>query len=131
MEVYTSNKYITQSEYSGATGDTEMSSETFDRLSTKASRLLDTITFDRIPLLPKVPEEVKQVMVEYIEILKSNTEAATNGTMLSSYSNGVEAMTYKTDISAEFYRSLYNVARIYLPIELLSRSVSFDFEEYI
>lgn len=135
--------YITFAEYTNLDG-TITDEAAFTKVERKAQRYLDYFTFDRIPLLPEVPDVVKEVIVELIKIIQEKDKAtstatssiaATNGAGLTQYSNGVESMTFDTTSSSSRQKDTLNEMQMiiaeWLPDYLTARSVSFDVGEYL
>lgn len=135
MKLYLSFEEYT--ELSGLITDEEM----FNKVARKSQHCLDYITFNRIPLLPEIPEVVKDTMVEFIDATYKSQYISTDSSdmpvdpNMSSYSNGVEKVTYKFSSDAEKEKELNklmtDVAYKYLPDYLLARGVNFDVSQYI
>ena len=128
--------YLTFSEYTTISG--KVTDETFyNKVARKAQRLLDYITFNRIPIVisktGQVPEEVKDVLAEFVDRTVS-TDSSTEmdfDRSVASYSNGVETITYKLAPESAQDEELRNLAYKWLPDYLVARGVSFDVEEYL
>lgn len=123
------NSYLSYDEYKELGGSVD--ENTFPNLERKAQRYLDYITFDRIKLLPEVPDVVKEVIVEFMNKLDNFDKQSVDGQMISQYSNGVENITYRRTTSAEVTRGLYRIAKTWLPDYLVNRSVNFDVTKYL
>ena len=128
--------YLTFSEYTTISGKVQ-DEEVYNKLARKAQHLLDYITFQRIPIViirtGSVPEEVKDVMAEFVDRTVS-TDSSTEmdfDRSVASYSNGVETITYKLAPEAEQDNELRNLAYKWLPDYLVARGVSFDVEKYL
>lgn len=122
-------RYLNYTEYLELGGT--VSEEAFAILERKAQRWVDYFTFNRIPLLPSVPDEVKEVIAEYIDKLNDYQMQSSDGDTIAQYSNGVENITYRRTTEAEVQRSLYKSALKWLPDYLVNRSVNFDVKKYI
>lgn len=121
--------YLNYDEYLELGG--KVSEEAFPNLERKAQRWIDYFTFNRIPLLPSVPDEVKEVIVEYIDKISEYEKQSSDGDMIAQYSNGVENITYRRTTEDEVRKNLYNSAIKWLPDYLVNRSVKFDVRKYI
>lgn len=121
--------YITYEEYSALGGT--LSSNDFPNWERKAQRQLDYYTFNRIQYLTTIPDEVKEVLTEFVN--RMYTQNTTNSSMssASSYSNGVESVTFKDDAEAAFNNELVKLAIDWLPACLTARSANFDIEQYL
>lgn len=132
--------YLTFEEYTDLSG-LITDEQTYNKVARRAQHILDYYTFNRIPLLPEVPEVVKDTMVEYVDTTFKTLYTTTDGESepvdanISSYSNSVEKITYKVsseaDKSKELNSVLSDVAQKYLPDYLLARGVNFDVERYL
>ena len=127
MDSYTS--YLTYEDYKELGG--ELSLDAFTKLERKAQRYLDSFTFNRIKQLPKVPDEVREVLTEFIHKLDTVSNQRENGDLVTQYSNGVEQLTYKVVTEDELKSDLYNIAIDWLPQYLTYRGVSFDVIKYL
>lgn len=121
--------YLTYEEYCDLGGNYD--EDDFTVYERKAHRLIDYITFNRIPLLEEVPEEVKECMVEFIGKISSFDKQVEGGEALARYSNGVETLEYKLQTTDENREECRKIAFQFLPNYLVARSVSFDAKEYI
>ena len=124
--------YLTFEEY-GDLGGIVTDESVYNKLARKCQHLLDYITFNRIPLLPSIPECVKDTMVEFIDktYQHDNVNSEVDGNV-SSYSNTVEKIVYRKSKESELSTDLIKeVAYRYLPDYLLARGVSFDVESYL
>lgn len=132
--------YLTFEEYTDLSG-LITDEDTFNKVARKSQHFLDYITFNRIPLLPEVPEVVKDTMVEFIDATYRSQYSTSNESdmpvdaNMSSYSNSVEKITYKISSDAykekELNKLMTDVAYKYLPDYLLARGVNFDVTQYI
>ena len=124
--------YITYDEYVELGGKAPL--DAFSIYERKSQRLLDYITFNRIPKLTKIPDEVKEVLVEFIDKYSDfNTEVSMGNaeSPLTQYSNGVETFTYKDRTEDDLKKELYKSACSWLPTYLTFRGVSFDIGQYL
>lgn len=123
--------YITYTEYKELGG--AVSETNFPNYERKAQRFIDYITFDRIKKLTTVPDEVKEVITEFIDrYFNFDTNVKnSDSNNLSQYSNGVETFTYRRQTESSLNSDLYNLAISWLPDYLTCRSVNFDIEQYL
>lgn len=122
-------KYITYEEYQNLGGS--VSEDAFDILERKAQRYLDYFTFNRIKYLTTIPDEVKEVLVDFISKLNEYAQQSVEGDTIESYSNGTESITYKRLTESEVSSALAQIALKWLPDYLVNRSVHFDVEKYL
>lgn len=127
MNGYTS--YLTYEDYKELGGTLEL--DAFNKLERKAQRWLDSFTFDRIKHLTVIPDEVKEVLTEFIGRLDTISNQRENGDLVTHYSNGVEDLTYKVLTEEETKQELYSIAVDWLPTYLTFRGVNFDVDEYL
>jgi len=127
MEAYTS--YLTYDDYKELGG--ELPLDAFNKLERKAQRWLDSFTFNRIQKLTTIPNEVRELLTEYIHKLDTISNQRENGDLVTQYSNGVEQLTYKVLTEEETKKELYDLAVDWLPNYLTYRGVNFDVEEYL
>lgn len=123
--------YITYQEYVELGGIVpELLFPVYER---KARRWVDYITFNRIKYLTVIPDEVKEVCTEYMNKLYQNDVGAVDasGAKISSYSNGVEKITYSVQSKKDIEQELKQFAAAWLPDYLICRSVNFDVEKYL
>lgn len=121
--------YLSYMEYKQLGG--KVPEESFNVLERKAQRLVDYITFDRIPELSEIPDEVKEVITEFVTRMDAFNNQVEAGDTISAYSNGVERLEYKLKTEDEHTDELIKVAKKILPDYLLARSVRFDVKKYI
>lgn len=121
--------YLTYEDYKELGG--ELSLDAFTKLERKAQRWLDTFTFNRIPHLTTIPDEVREVLTEFINRLDTMDNQRENGDLVTQYSNGVEQLSYKVLTEDEVKSDLYKLAIDWLPNYLTFRGVNFDVEEYL
>lgn len=127
MDSYVS--YLTYEDYKELGG--ELSLDAFTKLERKAQRWLDEFTFNRIPQLPKIPDEVREVLTEFISRLDTIANQRENGDLVTQYSNGVEQLTYKVVTEEETKGELNRLAIDWLPDYLTYRGVKFNVQEYL
>lgn len=123
--------YITYDEYVELGGKASL--DAFSIYERKSQRLLDYITFNRIPKLTKIPDEVKEVLVEFIDKYADFDAKITSNDAdtLTQYSNGVETFTYKQRTEEDLKKELYKFACDWLPTYLTFRGVNFDIGQYL
>lgn len=121
--------YITYDEYEELGGT--VSEDEFTALERKARRYVDAFTFGRVQLLSEIPDEVKDVMVDFITKLDNFSKQSSDGATISQYSNGVEQITYRRNTEHEVVRTLQASAISWLPNYLVNRSVKFDVRDYL
>lgn len=121
--------YLTYEDYKELGGPLAL--DAFRKLERKAQRWLDAFTFNRIKQLDHIPDEVREVLVEFITKLDTVSNQRENGDLVTQYSNGVESLTYKVLTEAETKAELYQYAIDWLPHWLTYRGVKFDVQEYI
>lgn len=135
--------YITYEEYMSLGGTVD--EDTFVILERKAQRMVDDITFYRIQYLKIIPDEIKEVLTEFINRLgqsntvkssKTNTIMGSNVDDIVQYSNGVETITWRKPTSEEETKELARYAEMCLPTWLMYRGILTDFlklvpEEYL
>jgi hypothetical protein len=124
------NCYITFDEYI-ALGGRQVPEDEFARWERKARRQLDYYTFNRVQSLTRIPAEVKEVLVEYIDKMYSKDVSGGSYSSASTYSNGVESFTFSENASSQFSNELCKVAIDWLPTWLTARSVNFNVENYL
>lgn len=121
--------YMTYTEYKELGG--KVSEDAFPLLERKAQRYLDSFTFNRVQYLTIIPDEVKEVLTDFIDRLNDYDSQATDGDTIEKYSNGVETIEYRQVTELELARSLCYIAYKWLPDYLITRSVNFDVNEYL
>lgn len=120
--------YITYEEYVKLGG--KVSEDAFPNLERKAQRELDAITFDRIKKLTTIPEQVKEVLTDFVDIIFSEQNGEVAGP-IESYSNGVEKITIRANADSIVRKKLKSTAVEWLPDYLTARCVNYDFERYL
>lgn len=121
--------YLTYEEYVSLGGT--VSEDAFPIYERKAQRKLDYITFDRIKYLTHIPDEVKEVLTEFINKQALYDELTGGSSAASKYSNGVETIDMSESSRKDLEKEFIGIARQWLPDYLLARSVSFDVESYL
>ena len=106
--------YLDYSTYVKLGGTVEAS--VFPNLLKKSMRVLDYFTQSRIKDISAVTDEIKECLTEMI-----NNLDISQGEKISSFSNDGISVNFDTTISDE--EKLYNIVRMYLPIELLHTGV--------
>lgn len=124
------NSYLSYQDYKELGGD--LPEDVFTKLERKAQRYLDSFTFDRIKKLTVIPDEVREVLTEYISRINTyNGQRQLNGDLVTQYSNGVEQFSYKTQDESGFKTELSQLAIDWLPTYLTNRLVTFDVDRYL
>ena len=121
--------YLSYTEYQQLGG--KVPEESFNVLERKAQRLLDYITFDRVPECPEIPEEVKEVLTEFVTRMHSFDEQVEAGDTIESYANSVEKLTYRIKSEEEHNDEMVKYAMKVLPDYLTARSVKFNVKKYL
>ena len=121
--------YITYQEYVELGGTATEGA--FPNLERKAQNLLDYFTFKRIKYLTIIPDEVKDVLTQFIDSMNNFSKQAQSGDILTQYSNGVESMTFQVKTEEEINSDMLKIAEKWLPNYLLARGVNFDVEQYL
>lgn len=111
--------YITYAEYQSL-GGSVVDSSAFSRFERKARRKLDYFTQDRLKDITEQSDEVKEVMLEFVDKL-SIYEGSSS--IIKSYSNGVENIGYADNSTQMLESELYSIAVEILPIEYISACV--------
>lgn len=109
--------YLTFSEYGALGGG--LTEAQFDVLEPKAERKLDYFTQNRLKTATTIISEVKELMEEFINKLSTPIQ---NGN-ISSYSNGIESVSFTENQNDALNKELYQMAVEYLPIELITQYV--------
>lgn len=124
--------YLTFEEYRDL-GGTVTDEEVYNKLARKGQHLLDYITFNRIPLLPEIPESVKDTLLEFVDQINAFSQETTDiQGNVSSYSNTVEKITYRVSSESDKTNELIKtIAYRYLPDYLIARGVNFDVTTYL
>lgn len=121
--------YISYLEYEQLGG--KVPEESFNVLERKAQRLLDYITFGRIPECPEIPDEVKEVLTELVNREYAFDQQVEAGDTIESYANSVEKLTYRVKSEDEHNDEMVKYAMKVLPDYLTARSVKFDVKKYL
>ena len=88
----------------------------FKKYEPIAEMYLNYYTLDRLST-SVITDRVKQCLTLYVDILSDGATVPSN---LTSYSNGVESFGYGDNIDKLILSKLYNLAVVYLPVELVS-----------
>jgi hypothetical protein len=121
--------YLTYEDYQELGGTLPL--DAFTRYERKAQRWLDYVTFNRVKHLTVVPNEVREVLAEFIGRLDDNEQRKKSGDILKQYSNGVEQLTFVALTESDMKKELYKLAQEWLPDYLTYRGVNFDVREYL
>ena len=127
MLEYTS--YLTYDDYKELGGN--LPEKQFRLTERKAQRWLDYFTFDRCKQLDVIPNEVREVLVEFINRLTAYEDQKEAGETVVQYSNSVEQMTFKVKSEEETKKELSDIALEWLPDYLTNRLVNFDVRAYL
>lgn len=123
------SQYLTFPEYQALNGVATASA--FPSLEKQAHRRLDFFTQGRIQANLdnldnySIPDEVKELMALFVtklyllDTITNTGEAATS--TLTSYSNGVETMSYSSKTTNDLRKEFYELAKEYLTCSLLYR----------
>lgn len=128
--------YLTFTEYTTISGKVQ-DEDLYNKVCKKAQRLLDYITFNRIPIVIEktgsVPEVVKDVLAEFVDksVSVDSSQEQDFDKNVTEYSNGVETIKYRLLSETEQANELKNIAYQWLPDYLVARGVSFDVEKYL
>ena len=107
-------KYISFEDYKMLGGNVEDES-TFSILERKAEIKLNALTFNRLKDATTIPDEVKELMVEFIDLIDNYTNSSTSkDSSVVSYSNGVESFSYKETTEEEQNAKFNRLAKEYL-----------------
>lgn len=85
--------YLTQAEYEAYSNSNAPS--LYIRLEYRARKIVDALTFGRVRRMAAVPEAVKRLMVELID-LEESADAARKGEGVKSFSNDGYSENYET-----------------------------------
>ncbi len=122
--------YITYDEYKELSG--KVPEDAFPKVLRKAQRFLDSVTFDRVKHLTRVPSVVKEVLAEFIDMQYAKDSVTSSASSVASeYSNGIESIVFTENSEDRFRANLVKVAVEWLPDYLTARSVNFDVEQYL
>lgn len=121
--------YLTYEDYKELGGSLDES--TFALYERKAQRYLDYFTFDRCKQLDVIPNEVREVLVEYINRMNALDNQKKEGDTITHYSNGVETFTYGLKTETQVKQELQEIATAWLPDYLTNRWVYFDVRKYL
>lgn len=121
--------YLTYEDYKELGGTLPL--DAFTKYERKAQRWLDYVTFNRIKHLTVIPNEVREVLTEFVNRLDTYENQRQNGDLVKQYSNGVEQLTYVVKTEEDSKKELYQLARDWLPDYLTYRGLNFDVGEYL
>lgn len=110
--------YITYEEFIEFGGSEKIDKATFSDLLLMAESKLNRWTFGRIKSFVVVPQAVKKLLADYVEIL-FKADFSLNDRGLVSYSNGIESFGYSTESggatgSRVLENRMYAMAKEYL-----------------
>ena len=110
-------EHLSYEEYLGLGGKVDIDS--FPTLLLDCEIYLDKITMSKINSTP-FTSNIKRLIVKCIEVLQENNEANAS---ISSYSDGIESISYNTAEIGEkpTEAKIYNLCRLYLPSGLMYR----------
>lgn len=110
-------EHLSYEEYVSLGGKVDIDS--FPTLLLDCEIYLDKITMSKINNTPFTPS-IKRLVVKCIEVLQENNEADAS---ISSYSDGIESISYNTSELGEkpTESKIYSLCRLYLPPELMYR----------
>lgn len=110
-------EHLSYEEYVSLGGKVDIDS--FPTLLLDCEIYLDKITMSKINNTPFTPS-IKRLIVKCIEVLQENNEANAS---ISSYSDGIESISYNTTEIGEkpTESKIYSLCRLYLPPELMYR----------
>lgn len=115
--------YLTYNEYTSFGG--KCTEDVFSQVEPVAEVYIDNYTMGRLKVYKDIPTSVKVCLTSYVNVL---SEGAIAPSSLTSYSNGVESFSFKTDVQRARESKLYSIAVGLLPVELISAFVG-DFIE--
>jgi glutamate synthase domain-containing protein 3 len=127
MLEYTS--YLTYDDYKELGGT--LSEHDFRFAERKAQRWLDYFTFDRCKELDVIPNEVREVLTEFIQRTVAYETQKEAGETITQYSNSVEQITFDIKSEDELKSDLQKIALEWLPDYLTNRLVNFDVRAYL
>lgn len=110
--------YLTYQEYTEFGGN--VSVDAFFPLESKAERLLNHWTMNRLENATTIPVCVKEVLTEMVNIISETS----NGDKVTSFSNGKVSFSYDTSKTDE--QKMYELALVYLPVSLISGVVAYE-----
>lgn len=108
-------QYLTYSEYVEYGGTIPESA--FSNLERKAEKWINYFTQDRIKSLTTITDEIKECMTEFV-----NKLSTMDGDKVASFSN--DGVSVNLDNSKTDEEIMWNIADMYLPIELICRAVN-------
>ena len=110
-------EHLSYEEYVGLGGKVDINN--FPTLLLDCEIYLDKITMSKINSTPFTPS-IKRLIVKCIEVLQENNEANAS---ISSYSDGIESISYNTAEIGEkpTEAKMYSLCKLYLPPGLMYR----------
>lgn len=121
--------YLTYDDYKELGGT--LPEKEFQLTERKAQRWLDYFTFDRCKQLEVIPNEVREVLKEFIDRLTAFEAQKEAGETITQYSNSVEQLTFKVKTEEDTKKELSSIALEWLPDYLTNRLVNFDVRAYL
>jgi hypothetical protein len=121
--------YLTYDDYKELGGT--LPEKEFRLTERKAQRWLDYFTFDRCKQLEVIPNEVREVLKEFIDRLTAFEAQKEAGETITQYSNSVEQLTFKVKTEEDTKKELSSIALEWLPDYLTNRLVNFDVRAYL
>lgn len=121
--------YLTYEDYKELGGT--LPEKEFRLTERKAQRWLDYFTFDRCKQLEVIPNEVREVLKEFIDRLTAFEAQKEAGETITQYSNSVEQLTFKVKTEEDTKKELSSIALEWLPDYLTNRMVNFDVRAYL
>ena len=97
--------YIDRTYYK-ANGGTEMEDAAFSRNESRARKIVDRLTQNRVTKMAQVPEAVQRLMVELVTQEATQGAAALENQPVSSFSNDGYSETYAQPLTAEMVKQL-------------------------
>ena len=108
--------YLTYDDY--VTRGGTLSEDVFNYIESKAERKLDYYTHMRVRYLENDGKPIPNEVSDVIKFLENPTTADKT---IASYSNGIESFTFNQNVDP--FVELYNLAREYLDVDLISACV--------
>lgn len=103
--------YLTHDEYKKLGG--KLDESTFSFFQVKAEKKLDFLTMNRLKRLTRIPDEVKELLVEFIDMLPQYNTA--RDASVTSYSNGIESFSYNgEDVERTITNKFWAMCKEYL-----------------
>lgn len=116
--------YIDFAYYCNNGGSVDIDDATFTRLEFRARKIVDRQTQNRIRRMRKVPEAVKQLMIELVSLEAQQGAAVTENQPVQSFSNDGYSETYADPLTGERLKEIENdLITEYLSGEVDNRGV--------